>query len=151
MKTAYRFLFLLTAVWSTNVAIAGNLDVEIHCSPKRVDQTVKKASDGGANETKEHWVYDVTIENKTFKELTNLDLKYVIFFKQEQLGVKAAPTPRQQNGSISIDFLKSHQSGRAKQVEPSRSLALRVRRETECAGHARCPGGGPLSRQSTVR
>jgi len=43
---------------------------------------VKKASDGGANETKEHWVYDVTIENKTFKELTNLDLKYVIFFKQ---------------------------------------------------------------------
>jgi hypothetical protein len=37
---------------------------------------VKKASDGGASETKEHWVYDVTIENKTFKELTNLDLKY---------------------------------------------------------------------------
>ena len=91
MKTVYRFLFFLTAVWSTNVAIAGNFDVEIHCSPKRVDQTVKKASDGGASETKEHWVYDVTIENKTFKELTNLDLKYVIFFKQEQLGVKAAP------------------------------------------------------------
>jgi len=80
-------------VWSTNVAIAGNLDVEIHCSPKRVDQTVKKASDGGANETKEHWVYDVTIENRTFKELTNLDLKCVIFFKQEQLGVKAPATP----------------------------------------------------------
>jgi hypothetical protein len=53
---------------------------------------VKKASDGGANETKEHWVYDVTIENKTFKELTNLDLKYVIFFKKEKLGVKAAAT-----------------------------------------------------------
>ncbi len=70
---------------------------------------MKKASDGGANETKEHWVYDVTIENKTFKELTNLDLKYVIFFKQEQLGVKAAPTPRQQNGSFSIDSLKSHE------------------------------------------
>ena len=80
-------------MWSTNVAIAGNLDVEIHCSPKRVDQTVKKASDGSANETKEHWVYDVTIENRTFKELTNLDLKCVIFFKQEQLGVKAPATP----------------------------------------------------------
>ncbi len=35
MKTAYRFLFFLTAVWSTNVAIAGNFDVEIHCFPKR--------------------------------------------------------------------------------------------------------------------
>jgi hypothetical protein len=61
------------------------------------------------NETKEHWVYNVTVENKTFKELDNLDLKYVIFFKQEQLGVKAAATPRQQSGSFSIDALKPHE------------------------------------------
>ena len=53
-------------MWAANVAIAGNFDVEIHCFPKRVDQTVKKASDGGANETKERWIYDATIENKTF-------------------------------------------------------------------------------------
>jgi len=97
MKTAYRFLFLLTAVWSTNVAIAGNFDVEIHCSPKRIDQSVKKASDGGAN------------ENKTFKELTILDLKYVIFFTEERLGMKADPIKRQQNGSFNIDSLKSHE------------------------------------------
>ena len=109
MKTAYRFLVLITAVWSTNVANAGNFDVEIHCFPKRIDQSVRTASDGGANETKEHWVYDVTIENKTFKELTNLDLKYVIFFTQERLGVKADPTKRQQSGSFSIDSLKSHE------------------------------------------
>ena|SRR5437868_9239035 len=109
MRNAYRFLFFWTAVWSTNVSIAGNFDVEIHCVPKRIDQTVKKASDGGANETKEHWVYDVTIENKTFKELTNIKLKYVIFFKQEQLGVKADATPRQQRSSFSIDSLKPHE------------------------------------------
>src|SRR6266481_5973230 len=101
MKTAYRFLVLLTAVWSTNVAIAGNFDVEIHCFPKRIDQSVRTASDGGVNQTKEHWFYDLTIENKTFRELANLDLKYVIFFKWEQLGVKAAATPRQQSGSFS--------------------------------------------------
>src|SRR5437660_4410843 len=109
MKTAYRFVFFLTAVWATNVAIAGNFDLEIHCFPKRIDQSVKRASDGGANQTKEHWVYDVTIENKTFKELSNLDLKYVIFFKQEQLGVKATAAPRQQSGSFSIDSLKPHE------------------------------------------
>lgn len=62
-------------------------------------RAVKKASDGGANETKEHWIYDVTIENRTFNELANLDRKYVIFFKQEQLAVKAPATPRQQRGS----------------------------------------------------
>ena len=83
---ACRFLFLLTAVWLGDVAVAGNLDLDIHCVARRIDQTVKKASDGDANETKEHWVYDVTIENRTFKELTNLDFKYVIFFTQERLG-----------------------------------------------------------------
>jgi len=35
-------------------SVAGNFDVEIHCVAKRVDQTVKKASDCGANDTKEH-------------------------------------------------------------------------------------------------
>jgi hypothetical protein len=77
--------------------------------PRRVDQTVKKASDGDANETKEHWVYDVTIENKTFREIGDLDVKYVIFFKQERLGSKAAATPRQQSDSFSIDSLKPHE------------------------------------------
>jgi len=61
----------------------------------------EKALDGGANESREHWVYDVTIENKTFKE--------VIFFSQERLGLKADPTKRQQSGSFSIDSLKSHE------------------------------------------
>jgi len=108
MKTAYRFLFLLTAVCSKNVAIAGNFDVEIHCFPKRIDQSVRTASDGGVNQTRERWVYDLTIENKTFKELINIDLKYVIFFTQERLGVKAYPAKRQQSGSFSIDLLKLH-------------------------------------------
>jgi hypothetical protein len=109
MKTAYRFLFLLTAVWSTKAAIGGNFDVEIHCFPRRIDQSVRTASDGGVNQTRERWVYDVTIENKTFRELTNLDLKYVIFFTQERLGLKADPSKRKQIGSFSIDLLKPHE------------------------------------------
>jgi hypothetical protein len=94
---------------AVNVVMAGNFDVEIHCFPKPTGQNVKKASDGVVNQIKEHWIYDVTIENKTFKDLTNLEVKYVIFFKQEQLGVKAPPTPRQQTGSFGIDVLKSHE------------------------------------------
>ena len=110
MKSVSGVFWLVVALMiAAQSSVAGNFDVEIHCTPKRVDQTMKKASDGGANETKEHWVYDVTIENRTFKDLTNLDLKYVIFFKQEQLGVKAAATPRQQSGSFSIDGLKPHE------------------------------------------
>src|SRR5438874_1220661 len=48
-------------------------------------------------------------KNKTFKDLANLDVKYVIFFIQEQLGVKAAPTKRQQSGSFIIDVLRGYQ------------------------------------------
>src|SRR2546421_6400477 len=94
-------VIMLTLIASSPLGVAGDSDVEIRCVAKPVDQTVNKGSgDGGTNETKEHWVYDVTVENKTFKDLANLDVKYVIFFTQEQLGVKAAPAKRQQSGSF---------------------------------------------------
>ncbi len=88
---------------------AGNFDLEIHCVPKRLDQNVKKASDGGAAVTKEHWGYDVTMENKTFKDLTNLEVKYAIFFSQERLGVKAAATAKRQTGMFTIPVLNPHE------------------------------------------
>jgi hypothetical protein len=92
-----------------HASIAGNFDVEIHCVPKKLDENVKKGSDGGANIGKEHWAYVLTIENKTFKELADLEVKYVIFFKQEQLGKKTDATARRQSGSFSIATLKSHE------------------------------------------
>ena len=104
------FLFILILIAGAPFCVAGNFDVDFRCVAKPIDQTVNKGSgDGGINETKEHWVYDVTVENKTFKDLANLDVKYVIFFTQEQLGVKAAPTKRQQSGSFTIDVLGGHQ------------------------------------------
>jgi hypothetical protein len=110
MKTAYRLLLLLPTAFAINAAVTGNFDLEIHCVAKPIDQKVNKGSgDGGVNETRERWVYDVTVENKTFKDLANLDVKYVIFFTQEQLGVKATPAKRQQSGSFTIDVLRSHQ------------------------------------------
>src|SRR2546428_8779119 len=108
-RTAGILLVSIVLALLSDLSRAGNFDVEIHCVPKRVDQNVKQASDGGAAVTKEHWVYDVTIENKTFKDLANLEVKYNIFFKQEQLGVKGPPAPRRQSGSFSIASLKPHE------------------------------------------
>ena len=51
----------------------------------------------------------VTIENKTFKDLSGLEMKYVIFFKHEKLGGRDAATPRRQSGSLTIDLLKPHE------------------------------------------
>jgi hypothetical protein len=110
MKHTHPIIVLLMSFFLVAAqAMAGNSDLEIHCVPKRIDQNMKKASDGGANVAKEHWAYDVSIENKTFKELTNLDVRYVLFLTREQLGVKAAPTPEREKGSFSIDILKPHE------------------------------------------
>jgi hypothetical protein len=100
---------LIALLVSVPALVAGNSDLDIHCAPKKVNETVKKASDGGANTTKEHWTYEVSVENRTFKDIGNLEVKYTIFFKQEQLGVKAAPTPKHQNGSFNIPSLKPHE------------------------------------------
>ncbi len=99
---------------------AANIDLEIHCVPKRIDQNMKAASDGGAAVTKERWAYEVTIENKTFKELGNLEVKYIIFFSKEQLGVKAAAMARRLNGAFTIAALKPHE----KQVFTTDSVEL---------------------------
>ena len=106
-------LCVVVCAWMSWVILApsagaGSFDLEIHCTPKKIDQQNDKGSDGGANRTKEHWVYEVTVENKTFKDLTNLEVKYSTFFTQEQLGVKASPAPHHQTGTYTIQALKSH-------------------------------------------
>jgi hypothetical protein len=109
MRCIYRIVSSLIALLvGVSVANAGNSDVEVHCVAKKLDETAKKASDGGANTTKEHWIYEVTVENKTFKEITNLDVKYAVFLKQEKLGSKET-IPRHQNGSFAISTLKPHE------------------------------------------
>jgi hypothetical protein len=117
---------LVVSLIAADLSIAGNFDVEIHCVAKKVGEETKRPSGeakmgtnvygqpqlnvgGGTNRTKENWVYEVTVENKTFKELAGLDVKYTIFFKQEKLGVKADPTPKHQNGNFTIPVLKSHE------------------------------------------
>ena len=88
---------------------AADSDFEFHAVPRRIDQAAKAGSDGGAAVTKEQWVYDLTVENKTFKELTELEVKYQIFFTKEKLGSKVAAISKRQSGSVSIPSLKSHE------------------------------------------
>ena len=85
-------------------------DVEIHCIPKKVDASGNQNSASGSiMRAKERWSYDVTIESKTFKDLSGLEMKYVIFFKHEKLGARDAATPRRQSGSVTIGSLKPHE------------------------------------------
>ena len=109
MKTTFGITIGLVALFvCSERLLGGNSDLDIHVVPKKVDENVKKASDGGANTVKEHWTYEVTVENRTFKELANLEVKYVIFFKREKLGSKDGPTAQQQSGIYKVASIQSH-------------------------------------------
>ena len=97
-----------------SAACAGNLraadsDLEIHSAPLKIDSTTTKASEGGANRTTEHWLYQLTIENKSFHDLTGLQVKYVILYTREKLGEKASAKPERKTGSFPIPTLKSRE------------------------------------------
>lgn len=110
MRFCLRTLSMLLALAGAgSVVYAAISDVEIHVAPKRVDSTSpKNEADNTRTVSKEHWNYEVTVENKTFNPMAAIEVKYIIFFKTEELGSKAPAMQRRQGGSFSIDALKPH-------------------------------------------
>ena len=45
--------------------------------------SAEKQAKAGLNLSKEEWVYDITIENKSFKDVQNVEIKYIIFEKPQ--------------------------------------------------------------------
>ena len=108
MKTSLRlFLSLLFSAACASSLRAADSDLEIHSVPLKIDATATKSSEGEANHTKEHWVYQITIENKDFHDLTGLQVEYVILYTREKLGEKASAKPERKTGTFSIPTLKS--------------------------------------------
>ena len=98
-----------------SLAVAASLwaaldDIEIHVQPRQTDQSgIKTANGGTAFKSKEHWAYDVALENKTFKPLDNLEVRYVVFVQREQFGSKAVPSLQKEHGSMPVETLKPHE------------------------------------------
>ncbi len=110
MKTSLRlFLGLLFFAASASSLRAADSDLEIHSVPLKIDSTTTKGNEGGANKTQEHWVYQLTIENKGFHDLTGLQVKYVILYTHEQLGDNVGALPKRKTGSFPIPALKSRE------------------------------------------
>jgi hypothetical protein len=89
------FATLLLFVNGTFVhcARAADSDVAITVEKKQVaDASPGTGMHADSNEAKktQHWGFTVTIENQGFKALQNLDAKYIIFYKKEELGQKGA-------------------------------------------------------------
>jgi hypothetical protein len=108
MKISRQILFSFVGImFALAIGHAASSDVEIHCAPRRVDATApKNEADNTRTVSKEHWNYEVTVENKTFKPMAGIEVKYMIFYKTEELGSKAPATQQHQSGSMSINALK---------------------------------------------
>jgi hypothetical protein len=95
------------------IARAADSDLNITCEKKRLELQSAKAQKPDANgvgesKSAEQWGYNVTVENQSFQPLANLQVKYIIFFKREQLGVKGPPKKETQTGTYSITSIDSN-------------------------------------------
>jgi hypothetical protein len=86
------------------VVQAGNADLIINSVSKKFEEnvTVPNTGNGSISEKKEQWGYVVTIENKMFRPVAGLEAKYVVFYKQEEIGSKAAQRLQRKSGTVAI-------------------------------------------------
>ena len=87
-------------------ARAADSDLSISCEKKRLE--MKHVADRpGIAKKSEQWGYTVSFENRTFKPLANLEVKYIVFYKHAELGVKGAPRKLTKGGTQSIAALNA--------------------------------------------
>ncbi len=101
MKIRYGHAICAAMCLLAQVARAGDADADVSTEPKKIADKVTGQQTDAVSKTQK-WGYSVTVENKTFKPLTNLEVKYMIFYKHEQLGIKAPPRKQHSSGSFTI-------------------------------------------------
>jgi hypothetical protein len=117
MKTSLRIFIVVAAILFLPLFVrADEGSLVFSCVGRRADQQTKesqgKTTNGGTDtivQTKEDWQYVVTLENNdAFTALQNLEIQYIIFYKQEELGSLAGPRLGRQAGSAKIDIIKGN-------------------------------------------
>ena len=77
--------------------------------PKKLDGEIKNSGDETVSN--EHWAYNVTLENRCFRDVQNLEIKYIIFMKQDIPGEKTVIghiTLKRKEGSTRIAAFKNN-------------------------------------------
>jgi len=84
------------------VARAGDADLNINCEPKKFETEIVPGHVSSEVAKTQKWGYVVTVENKTFKPLNDMEVKYIIFSKHEKLGVKGPARKQHDTGTYTI-------------------------------------------------
>jgi len=108
MRSNLLVLFFACSVIAVPTASAALADVEIKVARQKLDQDVNTRGNKRI-ETKEIR-YTVTVQSKTFKQLSNLEAKYIIFYYDSQPGSPDKPVEQFKSGSEKIVALAGNRS-----------------------------------------
>jgi len=107
MRFSKLFLLLVLLCAITNAGIAGNSDLNITCVAKKAEDGAIQGDKlpGGVSSKTEKWNYTVTLENKSLSAMSGLEVKYVIFYRQEQIASKSSARLQRTTGSSNVKMI----------------------------------------------
>ncbi len=80
-------------------------DVEIKITRQKLGEEIDRKSSMAERVATKEIVYNIIVQSKTFKQLSNLDAKYMIFYYDSQPGSNSKPTEKSQSGTEKITAL----------------------------------------------
>lgn len=101
-------LLAVVAFFMVGNAWAALSDVEISATRKKLDE--QKANNSFSVTTTKEIAYTVVVKSKSFKPLSNLEVRYLIFFENSQLGANEGSSERVEKGREQIASLEANRS-----------------------------------------
>ena len=137
MKPTLGIPLLLAVLCLPPWACRAGGDLDFSCVAKRVDQKTTKSgtSEDALTIDTEDWQYVVTLANTSFKDLANLEVRYIMFSKRQEIGTVAGTRVEKQAGSVKIDNIKGHDKV---QFE---TITMKLQKATLAAGRYYANGG----------
>ena len=108
MRKSASEVFAILLVISTS-AVAQLYDVQISAMPRKLDEQKDRQGSNVTVTTKEI-AYKVTVENRTFKTIPELQMKYMIFYVDPKPGSREKPIEASHKGSETLTDLASNRT-----------------------------------------
>jgi hypothetical protein len=109
MRIAEFRIFFSLLVLISSCAMGQLFDVQISASPRKLDEQ-RGRQQGNLTITTKEIAYKVTVENRTFKTMPELLLKYMIFYVDPKPGTDQKPIEAFHTGSEMLHDLASNRA-----------------------------------------
>ena len=125
------------------VAQAQLQDVTITAARQRVNQETSRPG-GNLTVTTKEIIYNVTVQNKTFKPITDLQVKYMIFYKDPHAGSTGKAVNLSSTGMESIPLVEANRAA------TFATKSLKLQSESLDAGYFYVNGGASNASDKVV-